>query len=383
MTGARRPGPVTHHQVGGVVHVAVTGGDEADHRVVARQLGPAVADPGTPVDLEIAFVPDLATVGEPIWAGYQETSFDERHFYLHGTRASRGDRALRARAPLDRLGAGADGGAVVEVESGARVVPLLVAMVNLLALGRGVVPVHASTVVHRGRTVLACGWSKGGKTEMMVSLERAGATYVADEWSYLHRVEDRTHASSLPEPVRVWSWQLAQLPALRARVADRRTRARLRMLDGAASTLGALGRRSVPGRDVWRRAAPVLARQAYVQVPPARLFAGRVVSHAVLDQVLLVHSWPGSETAATPVAGTEVAARMRHSLAHERLPFTGVYQQYLFAFPERTCDLAERAGDLESELLDRTLGPLPAHRLVHPYPADLDAVAATIESLLR
>jgi hypothetical protein len=73
---------------------------------------------------------------------------------------------------------------------------------------------------------------------------------------------------------------------------------------------------------------------------------------------------------------------MRHSLAHERLPFTHLYQQYRFAFPDRVCALAEQAEQAEAEMLDRTLAPLPAARLVHPYPADLSEVAGAINGLL-
>ena len=368
-----------HHVVGGVVHVRVDDADDADLAVVTRQLGPAVADPGTAADLVLRFTDALATEGEPTWAGYHESSFDDRHFYLHDTRAAT---PKLVRLPLDRLGEGETPGAEVLVEHGARNVPLLVALVNLLALGQGVVPVHASTVVHRGRTLLACGWSKGGKTEMMVALEREGATYVADEWSYLRRDGDRTLARSLPEPVRVWHWQLAQLPELRQRVTSRKKRTRLTALDRTSGLLSSMSERGLPGRDVWRRAAPVLARQAYVQVPPARLFDGRVADEAAVDQVLLVHSRPGDETRVSPVDGTEVAARMRHSLAHERLPFTHLYQQYRFAFPDRVCALAERAEQAEAEMLDATLAPLPASRLVHPYPADLSRIAGAINGLI-
>ncbi len=367
-----------HHVVGGVVHVRVDGGDEQDRAVVARQLGAAVEDPGTPADLVVEFTEVVAAVGERTWAGYRETSFDGEHFYLHDTRAAT---PKLVRLPLDRLGEGDAPGAAVLVERGARNVPVLVALVNLLALPKGVVPVHASTVVHRGRTLLACGWSKGGKTEMMVALEREGATYVADEWSYLRREDGCTRARSLPEPVRVWNWQLAQLPELRERVTSRSKRSRLTLLDRASGLLSGMSTRGLPGRDVWRRAAPVLARQAYVQVPPARLFDGRVLDEATVDQVLLVHSRPGAETVVSPVDGGEVAARMRHSLAHERMPFTAVYQQYRFAFPDRVCRLAEEAPQAEAELLDQTLAPLPAARLVHPYPADLARIAAAINAL--
>jgi hypothetical protein len=109
-----------HHVVGGVVHVRVDDGDDADRAVVTRQLGPAAGDPGIAPDLVLQYVDALAPVGEPTWAGYQESSFDEQHFYLHDTRAAT---PKLVRLALDRLGEGEAPGASVLVERGARNVP--------------------------------------------------------------------------------------------------------------------------------------------------------------------------------------------------------------------------------------------------------------------
>ena len=107
---------------------------------------------------------------------------------------------------------------------------------------------------------------------------------------------------------------------------------------------------------------------------------------AVREQSIRTGELPviGADLASSPGGDfTEIHSRWgTHSLAHERMPFTGLYQQYRFAFPDRVCALAESAQQAEAELLDRTLAPLPADRLVHPYPADLSRIADAINGLL-
>lgn len=69
--------------------------------------------------------------------------------------------------------------------------PLLIALVNATALSKGVLPLHASAVTFEGTGPLVAGWSKGGKTEALLSFMRRGALYVGDEWVYLSA--DRIH----------------------------------------------------------------------------------------------------------------------------------------------------------------------------------------------
>jgi hypothetical protein len=111
----------------------------------------------------------------------------------------------------------------------------------------------------------------------------------------------------LPEPIRLWAWQLAQRPDLLAsRTAAERRRLRTwatvsRVADGVAG-------RSWKGSGLVRRIAPALGRQAYLQVPPADLFgADGMVPSARLDAVVLVLSHEAEQTVVHAAERGEIA----------------------------------------------------------------------------
>jgi hypothetical protein len=204
---------------------------------------------------------------------------------------------------------------------------------------------------------------------------------VGDEWVYL-TPDGRMHG--VPEPIRLWHWHVRQLAELRASL-PRLTRARLDVLPAIASSAAALaGTRSGLPASVLRRGAPVVRRQAYVQVPPARLFgADAIALHGRLDHVLLVASHDRDETCIEPVSGAVVAAHMRASLEEERSPFLQVYRQFRFLFPGRRSAVVEEATSIEAHLLGQVLADRPAHLLRHPYPVRLESLVAPVEALLR
>ena len=68
----------------------------------------------------------------------------------------------------------------------------------------------------RGSTFLVTGWAKGGKSEVLLAFAARGATYVGDEWIYL--ADRGRRMVGLPEPIRLWDWQLRQMPEFAARV---------------------------------------------------------------------------------------------------------------------------------------------------------------------
>jgi hypothetical protein len=366
--------------VHGTVRVVVTGAEPGDLRTVQRQLGPLVpliADAGA-ADVEVRFVPAVTTKGTLVFAGNDEAAYDDESFYVTKTK---GQTPTLVRMPLDAAG---EGRCVIECEHGVPAVPLLVALVNIAALSHGVLPLHASSVHVGGRTLLMTGWSKGGKTESVLALQRRGAAYVSDEWSYLTRDDSGAlQLSGLPEPVRLWAWQFRQLPELQS-LLSRRQRARLFALDRGGAWLGRAGRGSSGVSSLSRRLAPVVSRQAYRQVPPDKLFAGRRIGGPVpVDEVVLVQSWARDEVVLEPIRGDEVAARMAHSLAYERMPLTMVYEQFRFAFPARASSTIEEAEQIERRLLSGLFDGREAYRLVHPYPPDLAQIALGLQPLLQ
>jgi len=281
-----------------------------------------------------------------------------------------------ARIPFEDVG----GPCEIVCERAASAVPHLVAIVNATALAKGVLPLHASAFVHRGRGILATGWAKGGKTEALLAFMAHGGRYVGDEWVYL--TAEGT-MFGIPEPIRLWSWHLREQRTLATMVRPV-DRVRMRAFDVVAG--GA--ERLAPSRSggavgsLLRRVGPVVRRQANVRVPPARLFgADRLETEAPIDQVVLMSSHEAPDVRVDDIAGAEVAARMAASLERERHALLEAYRQFRFAFPDRRSDVLDRATTLEATLLGERLGARTAAWVRHPYPCDVEALYRPIAAL--
>jgi hypothetical protein len=359
----------------GFVGIRLLDARPRDVNVVQRQLGlPRVTLRREP-DITVRFVDTIAVDGPLTYAGWGDGGFTDDAFYvLRG----KGNVRAKARIPFADVGDRCE----IVCERAMPAVPLLLAVVNFTALAKGVLPLHASAFTYEGTGVLATGWAKGGKTETLLAFMSQGASYVGDEWVYL-TPDGRMHG--VPEPIRLWSWQLRQLPELLGRL-PRGDRARLRGLHAASrslTTAAAMTKSRGPGVSVLRRVAPVAARQAYLQVPPAVLFGSeKMALSARLDAVLLVASHEAPDVRVDPIDPAVIAHRMRASLVDERAPFMAYYRQYQYAFPGSASAVVERADDSERGLLDVVLADKPAAYLRHPYPLEIQRLLDPILDVL-
>lgn len=344
-----------------------------DRLRVLYQLGPLDGSRNGEPDVSIRFV-DRIEHGRLTYVAWPECAFDDSRFYLL---RGRGHVQAKAMIPMQDVG----GPCEIVCERALPEVPLLIPLLNLAALGKGILPLHASAFVHRGRGVLVTGWAKGGKTEALLAFMDRGAMYVGDEWVYL-TTDGRMFG--LPEPIRLWRWQVQQLPEFAARL-RRSSRLRMDLLGSVAALADRLTpRRSggLPG-SVLRRATPVLRRQVNVRVAPSRLFGpDRIHGPTAFDAVVLMSSHEGTTITVDDVAAEAIAARMLSSLEYERSTLLAYYRQFRFAFPDRPSPVLDRAPAIEAELAGRALRGLPAAWLRHPYPCDIaslfDPIAARI-----
>lgn len=372
------PAPASPARTGGAVldlhgllQVRVVDGTPGDVEGVRRQLGlPQVATPRPDVPtLTVRFVRDVLGGARLHPLGAREAGFTDDAFLL--LRAA-GKAPTQVRVPVDRLG---EDGVELVVRSGTRGIPLLLPTLHLMLLDRGVVALHAAAVHVRGQGMLITGWSKGGKTELLLGLTARGADYVGDEWVYLRPEDGRMFG--LPEPLRLWDWHLAQRPDLRRRLAPR-DRVRLR----ATAALAGGPSHAVPGAELpstLRRALLVARRQLSVRLPPERLFgAAHVRDSTTLDRVVLVMARDDAAVELSPIAPEEVVQRMLASLEHEREDLLTADRMFRYAFPGRHNPHLARAGEREAALLSAALQGRPAQRLDHPSPVDLARLADAV-----
>jgi hypothetical protein len=353
--------------VHGIVRVRLVDATAADLATVTRQLGPLRCEVGGEPDITVRFV-DTATTKPVTYVGIGDTGYNDDGFFVlrgkHGARA-------RALVPFAEIGRGPE----IVCERAMPAVPHLLAVLNLTALAKGVLPLHATAFTADGVGVLVTGWSKSGKTESLLAAMADGADYVGDEWVFLTADGQMW---GLPEPIRVWDWHLQQLPDLLAARSphERRRLTAWRALTGLARVGGSA---SLPGAGLVRRGAPLIERQAYLQVPPTELFgADRVVLHGRLDAAVLVmsHEQPGTTTRAA--GSTEISGRMQASLADERAPFLIHYRQFQYAVPGATSAAVEQAGEREAELLSAIFDGRPASVVAHPYPCGITELGEAV-----
>jgi len=360
--------PVVDYDLHGVVGVRLLDASDADAAAVDHQLGPLRASLDRAPDITIRFCDSLPAPSSLVYIGLNDAAFTPEAFYvLKGKHKS----AVKVLLPFDQLG----GPVELLCERGLPAVPLLIALVNLAALCKGLLPLHATAFEFNGGNLIT-GWSKGGKTEALLAFMARGARYIGDEWVYIAAGGERLFG--IPEPIRVWDWHLAQMPHFRQKLpaGDRLRLRSVALLSGALESAGRAGplRRTPFGR-LARAAAPALQRQGYAHLPPHESFgAENCPLQGSFDRLFFIASRASSALEVRPVDPLEVAERMTHSLMEERHELLSYYRKFRFAFPGRKNDLLENYESLQREALLRALAGKPAFAVYHPYPVSLPAL---------
>jgi hypothetical protein len=364
--------PAVDYDVHGLCGVRLVGAGPRETAAVDRQLGPSRRPLEREPEITVRFVDRLELNGPLRLIGLEDAAYTDDAFLVL---RSKHKAQARVRYDVSRLGSGCE----IVCERGLPAVPLLVATINLTVLAGGALPLHASAFEVDGRGVVTTGWSKGGKTEAMLTFVTRGARFVGDEWVYVDGQGARVHG--LPEPIRVWEWHLAQLPRLRAAAGSGAT-ARLRALRAAADAGTAVARRR-DGRGraggLATRASALIRGQLHVDAAPERLFGEDALAlEASFDRLFLVTSADEPEIVVEPVDPLEVAARMAASLRYERAPLLALYEKFRFAFPGARNAVLESAAEREQELLGRVFAGKPAWEVRHPYPFDFAELHAAM-----
>ncbi len=355
--------------VHGFVGIRLVDATEKDVATVQRQLGDLRATLDRVPDITIRFV-DRITTAPLIYVGMGESGHNADGFFvLRG----KGGIAARALIPFQHIGSRL----TIVCERAMPAVPHLISIINLTAMAKGVLPLHASAFTDGSRGVLVAGWAKGGKTESLLACMSRGAQYVGDEWVYLTENGDMF---GVPEPIRLWDWQLQQLPEImNARPLGERLG--LSAWRSMAALASSASRTRLPGSKVLRRGSPIIRRQAHLHIPPVELFGTKkVVLKGRLDAVVLVISREAPDILIASTDRGEVSGRMAASLADERAAFMTSYRQFRYAFPASSNAIIDNAETTESRLLAALLDGRPSAKVLHPYPCDILALGEAVHS---
>lgn len=346
----------------GMVGIRLVNAAPGDVAVVKRQLGPIQKELDRTPDIIIRFVERIAVTSPMRYLGVEDAGFTRDAFFvfrgLHKTN-------VKVQIPFDQIGKPS---CEIICESGLSTVPLLIAIINMTALSKGILPLHASALLYNHQGILLTGWSKGGKTETLLAFAANGAKYIGDEWIYLSADGQRMYG--IPEPTRLWYWHLKEMPQFKA-MASRKALLKLQILNVLVTLLEKF--ETMAGRSalaqVLRKTKDVIKRQLYVFLPPEKMFgqkSGEV--NAKPEKLFLVASHDQSGMIVERMDPQEVAQRMVFSLQEERMEFLSYYWKFRFAFPECANPLIDQAEELQRKLLLKILAGKESYVVYHPYP---------------
>lgn len=368
---------LTDFDLHGIVGVRLVDATLADIAVVTRQLGPINKPLERQPDITIRFVDKLAT-SSPIRYLDLDAGFTDDAFLV--MRSKHKARAM-VQIPFEQIGQQC----TILCERGLPAITLLLPIINLTALNKDVLPLHASAFIYNEFGVLVTGWAKGGKTETLLAFMANGAEYVGDEWIYI--TGDGQQMFGLPEPIRLWYWHIQDMPEYKAHV-SRGDRTRLLGLDLFVRSVdkvgfSGIGTGSIPAKFM-HRVSTLVRRQLSVQMRPEDLFQRTIQPIAApVDKVFFVGSHEAPDITMRPIDPEEIADRMVNSLLEERKDLLSYYWKYRFAFPDARNELIEETEERQRSLLRRVLAGKDTSVVFHPYPVSIPALYDAIHPHLH
>lgn len=358
----------------GIVGIRLLNATPGDVAAVKKQLGPIEKPLSRNPDIVVRFV-DRMTFSSPVrYLGVDDAGFTDDAFLVFRGQYKR---RVRVQIPFDQIGSQQ---CQIVCESGSGPVPLLIAILNLTALSRGVLPLHASALRYNGKGILVTGWAKGGKTETLLAFVANGAEYIGDEWVYLSSDGERMYG--IPEPTRIWYWHLQEMKHYQAMV-GRGDLVRMKTLNAAVKLMewlesNRLGRGSAPIRLVGRL-RELVKQQLNVQLPPEKLFGRKPGDGTVRpEKIFWVASHAEPNVSVEQIDPQEVAKRIVFSLQEERMGFLSYYWKYRFAFPDCSNALIEQAEEVQRSMLLKIVADKEAYVVYHPYPFSIPALFEVI-----
>ncbi len=348
----------------GIVGIRLLNASPSDIAAVKRQLGPIQKDLTRSPDIIIRFV-DRLSFSKPVhYLGLDDAGFTEDAFFVfRGKHQAR----VRVQIPFNQIGSSQ---CEIVCESGVPAVPFLIPILNLTAISKGALPLHASAFNYNGVGVLTTGWSKGGKTETLLAFAANGAEYIGDEWVYLS--SDGQHMYGIPEPIRIWHWHLQQMPYYKSKIGNGDL-ARLWILNIFVKSFGLLESSNIAKKlgllKIIRRISVLLRQQIHVDFPPEKLF-GKVVGaiKGSPDRVFFVASRDVPQITVEPISPQEIVQRMVFSLQEERMEFMSYYLRFRFAFPNVSNPLIDQIEETQRQILTKVMMDKKTFAVYHPYP---------------
>jgi len=329
---------------------------------------------GREPDIIVRFVDRLKSSGL-IFLGLDFAAFDKDNFYLISDSQER----KKVSIPFDKIGQKME----IICEKGIKSVPLLNHIINFYLIKNNFIPIHSSGFYFDRKGILVMGWTKGGKTETLLSFANHGAEYVGDEWVVLSK--DGSEMYGLPVPVTIWKWQLAYIKNLINNVglSNKAVFASISMLESVYKVIGKLRLDKISPFKFLGQGLPYAKKLLKLRKSPEELFKGKIRNGKTnLDVIVLALSHESNEITVRKCEAEEIVNRMIHSNDYEQLPFFEFYKAFQYAFPEKDNEFLNNIRNTHATLLRKALEGKNSFKMSHPYPVSFEVLFSELNSAL-
>lgn len=354
---------IVEFDIKGIIGIRLINATKSDSKVVANQLDQEKTDLDRDPDIIISFRENFRS-NSLKYIGLDYAAFDDDGFYVFDNSREK----LKIRVPFEKIGQKIE----LECESGVESIPILGALINFAFLAKNYVPLHASAFVYNGAGNLVTGWTKGGKTEALLSFANHNAQYVGDEWVVISKTGESMFG--LPVHLCIWDWQFKYIPNLLPKMTmERKLLFKLIYFLETSSKLFNHGVFKNIFFIKWiNRVLPPFKRQLNVRTPPENIFRNGICRNSSFDNLFLMMSREETKISIEPWDAIDIAARMIRSNYFEQKGFWEYYEAFKFAFPKLQNNFLENAGMLQEDQLESAFKNKNAYLVLHPYPVNFE-----------
>jgi hypothetical protein len=352
---------IVDYDIHGIVGIRLINPTPGDAAAVSNQLGLHQQSFDRDPDIIVRFkeklyTPSLRYLG-------LDAGFTDEGFYILSSREN-----AKVRVPFEKIGSQCE----ILCESGLHGIPWLFEMINLTFLKKNYIPLHASAFVYNGSGILVTGWTKGGKTEALLSFANHGAKCVGDEWIILSGDGKKMFGTHVP--ICIWEWQFEHIPNLLPKIGTQRKILfkSIHFLDAVHKAMGLNSLKNSFPAKILSQALPTFKRQLNIRVLPEVIFENQYCNSAPLDKLILSMSHSDPDIHVNVCDPSEITKRMIHSNTSELLPFLEIYKAFKFAFPNLRNEFLENNEELQYSLLCRAFENKEAYKVSHPYPVSFE-----------
>ena len=357
---------IVEFDIHGVLGIRLLNASSADRAAVVGQLGllqkPLFRDP----DITLRFVSHRSLLRMRDLGRKQKGAPEEAFFVF--------DHRAMARVPFDQVG----GPCEIICERGNGAVPLFMPILNLTALAKGFVAVHASAFTYQGTGIVMAGRAESGKTTSLLGFAFEGAEFISEEWVLLR--PDGQAMYGLPREIALSPSHLETVPEVRQVIKRSRLLAYegLRCLGRMPGVLGNLAS-SLPAQAL-KRAISAVQRRILPKVRPRAIFgkrAAQLIGRPEKVFLLISHADPRVEV--KPISAIEMAHRIVHLIQCEQARFMEHYLAFKSVFPEAKNSWVEESQNYQYALLSCALMAKETYAVRHPQPIKFSALYASLK----